>query len=307
MDLLAFDRTRVELLRVSLDAALDDLRQIRSDEVAAGEAMRCIRSACRTLADSCLPRVRAVLSSDAMTWYRGPTADGIDAATARYATAHDRSWEAAIDPFIGPEYVPLGCRSYARVLSDISSGAMIPMSSPIDAQGRAGEHYTSLTFAPGHGRYVGSEDLTSNLAKVLDFLSDGSPIGWREHESLTIYYLSSARVTSAVHVLSAYDRDQGPETLLDRTTEATVSGYMVIREESGRAELNVGIGPGAQDPTQSFVVVSASSSGFSGMFFPDEPPDFEPIPPGDRYVSTDKWTFTRSASTMVDGLGTWRL
>lgn len=307
MDLLAFDRARVEVLRISLGAALDDLRLIRSDEVAAGEAMRSIRSACRTLADSCLPRVRAVLSSDAMTWYRGSTADGIDAATARYRTAHDRSWETAVDPFIGPEYVPLGCRSYARVLSDISSGEMVPMASPIDAQGRAGSHYTSLTFAPGHSLPVGSEDLTSNLAKVLDFLSDGSPIGWREHETLTVYYLSSTRVTSAVHVLNAYDRDQGPETLLDRTTEATVSGYMVIREETSRAELNVGIGPGDQDPTQSFVAISASSSGFSGMFFPDEPPDFEPIPPGDRYVSKDQWTFTRSASPMADGWGTWRL
>ena len=307
MDLLAFDRARVEQLRISLTAALDDLQRIRSDNGAAGDAMRSIRSACRTLSDSCLPRVQAVLSSDAMTWYRESTAGGIDAAQSRYSTAHDRSWETAVDPFLGPEWIPPGCRTYAQVLTDIRSGAMIPMSTPIDAHGRAGAHYTSLTFAPDLPVRVGSEDLTSNLAKVLDFLSDGSPIGWREHEKLTIYYLSSARVTSAVHVLTAYDRDLGPETQLDRTTEATVSGYMVIREESGKAELNVGIGPGVQDPTQSFVAISASSSGYSGMFFPDEPPDFEPIPPGDRYVSKDKWTFTRSASPMVDGWGTWKL
>jgi hypothetical protein len=308
VDLLAFDRARVDVLRISLGAALENLQLIRSDEVAAGETMRSIRSACRTFTESCLPRIRDVLSSDAMTWYRGSTAGGIDAAMSRYSTAHDRSWETTTDPLMGPEYIPHGCRTFGQVLSAISSGAMIPMSSPVDAQGRAGEVYTSLTFAPGAPPLpVGSEDLTSNLAKVLDFFSDGSPIGWREHEQLTIYYLPDARVTSAVHVLTAYDRHQGPETLLDRTTEATVSGYMVIREESSRAELNVGIGPGDQDPTQSFVAIAASSSGFSGMFFPDEPPDFEPVPAGDRYVSTDKWTFTRSASPMVDGWGTWRL
>ena len=307
MDLLAFDRDRVELLRISLGAALDELQLIRSDDVAAGEAMRSIRSACRILSDSCLPRVQAVLSSGAMTWYTGLDIGAIDTAKLLYSTAHDRSWETTVDSFLGPEWVPPGCRSYAQVLTDIRSGAMIPMSTPIDAHGRAGAHYTSLTFAPGVPLRVGSEDLTSNLAEVLDFLSDGSPIGWREHEKLTIYYLSSARVTSAVHVLTAYDRDLGPETLLDRTTEATVSGYMVIREESGTAELNVGIGPGVQDPTQSFVAVSASSSGYSGMFFPDEPPNFEPIPPGDRYVNKDEWTFTRSASPMVDGWGTWKL
>jgi hypothetical protein len=201
----------------------------------------------------------------------------------------------------------LGCRSFAEVIAGIRSGAMTPMKAPLDAEGRAGAHYTSLTFAAGRPLVVGTEDLTSNLAKVIDFLSDGSPIGWREHQELTIYYLSNARVTSAVHVLNAYDRDQGPETLLDRTTEATVSGYMVIRAESGRAELNVPIGPGKQDDTQSFVAISSSSSGLSGMFFPDEPPEFEPVPPGDRYVNKDTWTFTRSASPMVDGWGTWKL
>jgi hypothetical protein len=307
VDLLAFDRARVELLRVSLGAALDDLRLIRSDDVAAAEAMRTIRVACRTLSESCLPRVQAVLSSEAMTTYRRSTLEGAGTATSRYSTVHEHSWETTSDPLAGPTQTPLGRRTYAEVLTDIRSGAMIPMATPLDAQGRAGANYTSLTFAAGRPLVVGSEDLTSNLAKVLDFLSDGSPIGWREHQKMTIYYLSNARVTSAVHVLTAYDRDQGPETVLDRTTEATVSGYMIIQEDASRAELNVKIGPGVQDDTQSFVAISASSSGFSGMFFPDEPPNFGPVPPGDRYVNKDTWTFTRSAGPMVDGWGTWNL
>ncbi len=307
MDLLAFDRARLEFLRTSIGAALEDLQLIRSDDAAATEAMRSIRAACRTLTESCLPRVQEVLSSEVMTAYRRSALGGTGGATSGYSTARDRSWEATTDPLAEPGRTPLGCRSYAEVIADIRSGAMIPMSTPIDAQGRAGAHYTSLTFAAGQPLVIGTEDLTSHLAKFLDFISDGLPIGWREHQELTIYYLSNARVTSAVHVLNAYDRDEGPETLIDRTTEATVSGYMVIHAESGTAELNVPIGPGIQDPTQSFVAITASSSGFSGMFFPDEPPDFEPVPPGDRYVNKDTWTFTRSASPMVDGWGTWNL
>ena len=93
--------------------------------------------------------------------------------------------------------------------------------------------------------------------------------------SSTVYYLTDARITSAVHVLTAYDRDDGPETLLDLTTQATVSGYMVIRTDDSVGDIDVGIGPGDQDPTQSVTIASQSSSTYSGMFFPDTAPDFE--------------------------------
>jgi len=145
--------------------------------------------------------------------------------------------------------------------------------------------------------------MTPTLLKVVDFFSDGLPIGWREERTLTIYHLTNARVTSSVHVLTAYDRDEGPETLPDLTTEATVSGYMLIATRSTTGEVSVRIGTG--DDTQSHPVVSQSNSSYEGMFYPDALPDFQPMSQEARYVSPDNWTFTRSASPMRDQWGTW--
>ena len=199
-----------------------------------------------------------------------------------------------------------GVRSFDQVLADIRSGALVPMVAPIDANGRAGAQYTSLAFAPGHQRQLGQQDLTSDLLKVIDFFSDGLPIGWREHRTLTITYLPNVRVTNSVHVLTAYDRDEGPETLMEQTTEAVVSGYMVVADDSSTAEVSLGIGPGIQDPTQSFAVVSESGSSYSGMFYPDYPPVFLPITHEARFVNPDGWTFTTSSAPMVEGWGTWK-
>jgi hypothetical protein len=304
--LLAFDRSRLDSLRIGLSATLDELRRIRSDDVAAVDAMRIVSGACRALGDVWLPRVQDILNSTAMTSCRRSAVGSIDVAqAARYATTRADGWEVAADPLTvyGPQ-VP-GTRSFGEVLADVRSGALVPMADPLDANGRAGAHYTSLTFAPAVQHRVGTEDLTSNTAKVLDFFSDGLPIGWREHQSLTIYYLSNARVTSSVHVLSAYDRDNGPETVLDLTTEATVSGYMIVEEDSSEAELNVRVGPG--DDTQSYPITSQSISTYSGMFYPDEPVEFQPMTHEDRFVNPDRWTFTKSSAPMVDGWGTWEL
>jgi hypothetical protein len=190
------------------------------------------------------------------------------------------------------------------VLADIESGALAPMEAPVDAHGRAGAHYTSLAFAPGELREVGRVDLTPDLAKVLDFFSDGAPIGWREHQTLTIYYLTNARVVSSVHTLTAYDRDDGPETLRDLTTEATVSGYVVLREDSTEGEVSMEIGPG--DDTQSQVVASQLTSSLSGAFYPNEKPKFKKPSREPRIVNPERWTFTSSSAPMVDGWGTWR-
>ena len=153
---------------------------------------------------------------------------------------------------------------------------------------------------------MGYTDLTSGAAKFADFMSDGLPVGWRESEELRIIYLKDARATSSVHVLGAYDRDSGPETLTEETTEATVSGYLVIRQESGVAQVTVQIGPGPQDPTESFPIFSESSSGYSGVFYPDNPPNFQPANREPRFEHPAVWTFTTSASPMVDGWGTWK-
>jgi hypothetical protein len=206
-------------------------------------------------------------------------------------------------PIVGPD--PPGSRSFGEVLAAIASGSLQPMAAPLDANGRAGAHYTSIALAPGAQRELGYTDLTSDAAKFADFWSDGLPIGWRETEGLQIIYLTDARAISSVHVLSAYERDAGPETLTEQTTEATVSGYLVLRQESGVAQVNVQIGPGEQDPTESFSVISASTSGYSGAFYPDEPPDFEPASREPRFENPAEWTFTTSASPMVDGWGTW--
>ncbi len=308
MGLLAFDRGRLDSLRVGIGAALDDLYAVRSDDAAAADVMRNIRSARSTLGDLYLPRVQDILDSEVMTSYQRAEIGDADVVRAlTNATAHGHSWEVITDPVRAPLPPGPGCLSFDEVLAQVRSGELVPMTAPIDALGRAGSLYTSIAIAPGKHRTVGALDTTSNTLKIIDFFSDGLPIGWREHESLTIIYLSAARVTTSVHVLTAYDRDEGPETLLDRTTEAIVSGYMIVDDGSSRAEVTVPIGPGMQDVTQSFPIISESSSSYTGMFFPDHPPDFRPITHEPRFVNPAEWTFTTSSAPMVDGWGTWRL
>ncbi len=306
MTLLAFDRSRLDSLRAAIGAAIDDLTRIRCDDPNAAEAMRTIRLASRTLSETCLPRVHDILHSEAMTSYRPAGIDGCDVFQSAYSTAHDRGWEVTTDPLpLGPPAPRL--RTFDEVLADVSSGVLVPMTPPLDANGRVGAHYTSLTFAATDPELIGTTDTTSNILKFIDFMSDGLPVGWHEHSSLAVLYLTDARITSAVHVLTAYDRHDGPETLLDLTTRATVSGYLIIRTDDSVGDIDVGIGPGDQDPTQSVTIASQSSSTYSGMFFPDTAPDFHAVDQSPRFESSDHWTFTKSAAPMVDHWGTWEL
>lgn len=304
MGLLAFDRARLGTLRVALGAALDDLHGIRSDDAAAADVMYALGAARRTLSDVWLPRVHDVLNSTAMTSCRRSAIGATDISQASvYAATHYRGWEVMNDPL--PVYGPPApvVRGFDDVLADVRSGVFVPMAAPLDAEGRAGAHYTSLSFSAARPVELGTKEMTPNLLKVADFFSDGLPIGWREKQTLTIYRLTNARITSSVHVLTAYDRDEGPETLRDLTTEATVSGYMLIASRSTKGEVSVRIGTG--DDTQSHPVASQSISSFEGMFYPDALPDFQPISQEARYVSPDRWTFTKSASPMRDEWGTW--
>lgn len=298
MALLAFDPARLDSLRLALAAALDDLRRVRSDDATTVATMQAVRSATRSLGDFWLPRVSDVLNSKAMTGDGGPFWQITRDPGGMGSTASS-------SPMYGPN-LP-GSRSFGEVLEGIASGELQPMAAPLDANGRAGAHYTSISFAPGAQRELGYTDLTSDAAKFADFMSDGLPVGWRENEQLRIIYLKDARAISSVHVLGAYDRDAGPETLTEQTTEATVSGYLVIRQESGTAQVNIQIGPGEQDPTASFSIISESTSGYSGVFYPDNPPDFEPASREPRFENPAEWTFTTSASPMVDGWGTWQV
>lgn len=312
MPTLAFDRARVDALRLGIRAALHDLHHIRCDDSAAGDVMRDLRLATQTLGELWLPRVQDVLNSKAMiSCVRTTSTNGGDVAEAPgYKTPRDGTMETIEDlwPILGsPE--PHHNRTFAEVVAGVESKAMLPMTAPLDANGRAGARYESFSFAPtAKPVLVGTKDLTSNFLKTLDFLSDGLPIGWRETQTLSIYYLADARVTSAVHVLTAYDRDDGPETMLDMTTQATVSGYLVIRSDESVGELSRAIGPEEDDDnTKAVALASQASSSYSGMFFPDQMPVLQPIPAGPRVESPDMWTFTTSASPMVDEWGTWKL
>ena len=310
--LMAFDPARLDALRAALDLALDDLRRVRSDDQATADAMRVVRAARQSLGEVWLPRITAVLHSKSMTApVRTKINDGV-------AALPGPEWQLTVDSgasspgdappralMYGPEQP--GTRSFGEVLEGIMSGDLVPMAAPVDANGRAGARYTSIAFAPGIEHEVGHTDLTSTVLKLADFASDGLPVGWRETKGMTIFYLRDARAISSVHILSAYDRDTGPDTEVGLTEEATVSGYLVVKHESGTAEVNVQIGPGDQDATQSYPIISSTSSAYSGVFYPDAPPDFEPITREPRYVSPATWTFTTSASPMVDGWGTWGL
>jgi hypothetical protein len=302
---LEFDRARVDALRLGLLASVEELRAIRSDDTAAADTMRVLRSECRALEDTWLPRVHDILISTSMTSCIRSAVGVIDISQSVLHRGTHRGWEIRTDPLVvyGPP-APPQARSFEAVLADMQSGALEPMTAPVDAHGRAGSHYTSLGFAPGEMREVGHEDLTPDVAKVLDFVSDGTAIGWREHRTLTIFYLTDARVMSSVHTLNAYARDDGPETLLDQTEEATVSGYIVIEEDSTAGEVSMAIGTG--DDTQSQVVAAQAITTFSGAFYPDEKPKFRKVSQEARVVSPERWTFTKSAAPMVDGWGTWK-
>ena len=148
-------------------------------------------------------------------------------------------------------------------------------------------------------------DLTSDALKFIDFISDGLPVGWRENDTLTLYYLTDVRVTQVVRVLNAYPRDQGPETLPQLNTEAVTSGYMLIKSRSSTGEVTLGIGPGEQDPTASIVLASQSTASYSGAFYPDTPPEFQPITGEQRFVNQTQWTLSQAPAPPVDGEGTW--
>ena len=310
MPLLAFDRARLDALRLAIGAALDDLHLIRCDDSAGTGVMANVRVAARSLGELWLPRVQDVLKSKAMTsCVRRPNANGYDVAEAPgYSTPHGRSMESITDPLPvhGPPS-PEHNRTFDEIVTDVGSGTLLPMAAPLDAKGRAGARYESLSFAPTTTPVlVGTKDLTPDLLKVIDFFSDGLPVAWREHQTLSIYYLADARATSAVHVLTAYDRDEGPQTLLDMTKQATVSGYMIIQSDESVAEVTMSIGDD-HDSTKNVVIAEQATGAFKGMFFPDEAPDLQPVSPGPRFESPDMWTFTTSASPMVDQWGTWQL
>jgi hypothetical protein len=308
MGRLAFDRNRLDTLRLALGTSLEELRSIRSNDPEAADTMRMLGGACRTLSEVWLPRVGEVLTSTAMTRCirSAPGLADISQARNHPETPPHPGWEVGIDP--APVYGPPAPhnRDFDEVLGDIRSGALLPMAAPIDANGHAGAIYTSLGFAPTQSLEIGHADRTPNALKFIDFMSDGLPIGWRENHALTVYYLTDVRVTESTYRLGAYDRDEGPVSLPGLTTVAVVSGYMVISTETTTGEVTLGIGPGEQDPTESFPLASQSTSTYTGAFYPDFPPEFQPLTDEPRFENPDRWTLTKAAAATVDGDGTWQ-
>ncbi len=304
--MLSFDRDRVDSLRLALGASLEELHAIRCTDAAAADIMRSLGSACRMIEDW-LPRVHDILHSTAMTSCTRSALGTPDLSQAvKYAAMTNEGWEVTNDPLVvlGPP-APRH-RTMEEVLADIESRDLRPMASPLDANGRAGAHYEALTFAPSSPPVeLGHVDLTSNAAKFAAFWSDGLAVGWKETETLTVFRSENVRVTKSVHTLGAFDRDAGPDTIVDLTTVAVVSGYMVIRQETGAAELSHDIGDG--DPTASFVYASQTSTAFAGAFYPDREPEFEERTDEDRFENPDRWTFTTSSAPMKDDWGTWRV
>ncbi|MEA3184671.1 MAG: hypothetical protein QOJ74_1148 [Ilumatobacteraceae bacterium] len=316
MTMLAYDPARLDSLRVAMGAAVDDLLRMHSDDLATATTMRLVRTARASLADFWLPRIGDVLHSQSMTGSTRPNLNDGGGGTAPHAQLSGPLWNMTEDPgWHGPSSDPVasmygpelpGSRSFGQVIEGMRSGGLHSMTPPLDANGRAGTHYSSISIAPAAVREVGHADLTSDMAKVADFFSDGLPIAWREHTELTILYLTDARLVNGVYNLEAYDRDTGPEPLPGHSTEATSSGYLVLHHKTGTLQVSVRIGPGEQDPTQSFPIISESSSEYSGEFFPDSPPQFHPIT-HPSVGSPPAWTFTTSASPMADGWGTYGL
>ena len=77
MTTLAFDRARLDALRLGIGAALDDLHLIRCADAAAADVMGNVRGATRTLGELWLPRVQDVVNSKALiSCVRLPNAAG---------------------------------------------------------------------------------------------------------------------------------------------------------------------------------------------------------------------------------------
>jgi hypothetical protein len=305
--MLSYDRARVDGLRLGLGAALEDLRGIRNDDAAAADVMRALHGACKSLTDVWLPRVHDILNSTAMTsCIRSALGTPDLSQAAVFAAMHHDGWEIAPDPLevLGPPAPH--AKSFDEVLSEIKSGAMQPMLAPLDANGRANARYESLAFAPtSPPQLLGEMDLTSDAAKVVDFLSDGLPVGWHQTDTVGLYRLENVRVVQSVHRLTAYDREDGPETDNSLTTEATVSGFMMIAQNASVGEVTMEM-QDEGDPSAHVTLASQSITEYSGAFYPDSAPQFHPIPTEPRFVSPAQWTFTTSASPMVDGWGTWQ-
>lgn len=311
MGWMAYDRGRLDQLRVGLTGALDDLHAMRCDDPDAAEAMRAIREASRIIGDRCLPRVRDLLSTDPMTAPTGSWPLSCQfRASPYFELTHDLQWELAEDPLDlngEPLRTPLPYtgatrpwnRSYDEVMSAIECGELAPLAMPKDPSRPAVDQLTQLDIAPAAMSIISARNITSNVHRFLDFLSDASPLGYRDHTDKYVYYVNSAVATATVQFFDPESGDQYP----DQVSQAMVSGYLVVNDHTLRTEINITANNG--DPSANISIPLDSDHDYRGAFYPDAPVEFTPVA-DPRSDADPAWTFVDSGQPVIEQwLGNW--
>lgn len=310
MGLMAYDRARLDSLRVAMAAALDELSRMRCDDGAAADAMRRIDEARRLLGDRCLPRLRDLLESDPLS---SAGASWLNSCAFRQTTYSQlvrlHHWELAQDPLDDDAATPPDVppeepwtRSFNDVTTAIKCGELTPMILPTDPSHPIRSQITTVELAPGSIRHIGSRDVTSNWLKLADYASDVAWFGWREHHELSAYYLSDVVVTATVWVVDPVTRQR----CRHQQTQAVTSGFILVRDEDRTVELNPPIGGGAHtDPTATPSIPLDHEHVYKGAFYPDTAPHFEPLPSGAAVRNEPTWKFTSKKLPFEEEWGTW--
>ena len=315
MGWMAYDRARLDQLRVGLNGALDDLQAMRCDDSDATGAMRAVREACRMIGDRCLPRVRDVLSADPLATPTGSSATSCQFRSSPFfELTHDLHWDFAEDPLDRDDAAlatPLPYtaatkpwnRTKDEVMSAIACGELTPLAMPKDPHRAGGDQLTKLDVAPVSMSLISEQNVTSSFHRFIDFWSDGLPFGYRNHTEKYVYYVNSAVVTATVQVFDPRTGEQYP----DQVSQAMVSGYIVVRDHTVRTEANIGnhFDEDNDDPTISLSVPLEQEHDYRGAFYPDAPVEFTPV--ADPAPDTDPaWRFVQSDQPIVDKFfGNW--
>lgn len=307
---MAYDRARLDTLRIAMTTALDELSRMRSDDVAAADALRRIGEARRLIGDRCLPRIRDLLETDPLSSGGASWLNSCSFRQSPYSQlVRLHHWELAPDPLDGPVAAPVvdpadkpWTRSFDDVTEAIKCGELTPLIMPTAANHPERNQITTLAIAPATTKLIGSRDVTSNWLKALDYASDVSWFGWREHDELSVYYLSDVVVTATIWVVDPKTH----QVLRTETSQTTTSGFLAVREEDRTVEVNPPIGGSANiDPTATPSIPMDHDHDYSGTFYPDTAPRFEPLPSGAAVKNTAKWKFTSKKVPLTESWGAW--
>jgi hypothetical protein len=217
-------------------------------------------------------------------------------------------WELGVDPLDGPvpaSVVEAAPEPWTRTFDDVTTaircGELVPLIMPMDAHHPEQNQITTVEIAPGTTTLIGNRDVTSNWLKTLDYASDVSWVGWREHHELSVYYLSDVVVTATIWVVDPKTH----EVLRSEKSQTTTSGFIAVRDKDRTIEANPpGGGDVSSDPNASPSIPLDHEHVYSGTFYPDTAPRFEPLPP-DATTSTPTWKFMSKRLPLTEAWGTW--